>query len=153
MRPILALLLVLAGPTALRAQETCDVRSTVETVGDAAVFQQLMFCGDTDPVITLTCKPGANKVRARLPLGSPSKGPGEMLVVTFKIAGKPLKRRLRLIDEASAEITLEMNDPLWIALSASGTDIPAAMEDASTSIGIQGSSSKNFAEWKGMCGL
>jgi hypothetical protein len=153
MRLCLLLIAMLAVVSTASAQESCDVRSTVEERGKDMIFQQLMFCGDGDPVITLTCKSGSKTIKAGLPLSSFSKGKGETVVVELQIGGKTIKRRLRIVTQNDSEIALETNDPLWKALSTVGTDIPAKTDEYTTSIGIVAESKARFEEWKGMCGF
>jgi hypothetical protein len=148
---VLASMIMSCG-TAL-AQESCDVRSTFGMQAGNAVFQQLMFCGDSDPVITLTCKPGASKVKASLPIVGFTQGIGETITVALEIGGSAVNRRLRIVSATNSEISLDLKDALWAALSEIGTDIPVTWDDASTSIGLLEESRGNFEEWKATCGL
>jgi hypothetical protein len=152
MRAILAFAMA-ATPLAAAAQETCDVRSTVEAVGNAVVFRQLEFCGDADPVTTLTCTPGKATIRANLPVGDNAKGKGETQIVSMEIGGNMLKRRLRVTSETTSETTLDAADPLRAALLSPGTEIAIAADGFSTRIGVHPKSAGSLADWKVQCGF
>jgi hypothetical protein len=153
MRAILTFAVMLAGAVSVQAQESCDVRSTVEKIGSGIVFRQLMFCGDSDPVTTLTCTPGKPSIRASLPIGDVEKGKGEKQIVTMEIGGKPVRKRLRITSANTSEIMLESGDALRNALLSPGTDIPVTYETFSTSIGILKQSADSLADWKAQCGI
>jgi hypothetical protein len=153
MRAFIAICGFLVGAGPCLSQESCDVRSTVEAVGNTIVFRQLMFCGDGDPVTTLTCTPGKSAVRASLPIGDAAKGPGEIQIAVLEIGGKKMKKRLRITSETTSEAVLDVSDPLRKALLTPGLDIPVSTENFSTSIGILDDSAASLADWKAQCGF
>ncbi len=147
----IAFLLVLAAITPAAAQESCDVRSTVEDRGRTVVFQQLMFCGDADPVTTFTCTRGKKAIKVSLPIGDSAKGKGEAQSVTFMIDGKAMKRRLTVTSDQTSEIMLDPGDALWRALLSRSDDVPVQTDEFSTSVGLMDQVRKDFEEWRKLC--
>jgi hypothetical protein len=150
MRLLLGALLCLS-PTMSEAQESCDVRSTVENVGNTVVFKQLMFCGDGDPVMTFTCTKGKDGVRVSLPVGDFEKGEGETQKASFEVAGRTVRKQLRIVAEGQSEIVLEPDDALWKALAAPGVDVTVTTEGSTTSVGLIKESEESFLKWQAMC--
>jgi hypothetical protein len=153
MKRMFAIAILFLAPTPLWAQENCDVRSTVETRPGAIVFQQLLQCDDGDAIMTFSCKPGDRRVRVSLPYSSPTKGNGETLIADVQIDGKTVKRRFRVTSKATSEAMMEIDDPLWVALSAVGNTVQLSSEDGEGRAGLREEASASLDEWKQACGM
>lgn len=144
------------------AQESCDTKTKITTSNGRATFMQMEYCGDADLTTVFTCTKGSKKIKVVLPISAfdPDDQPGKSFKNTFTFDKLVTERTLKTVapvkggaGDGGAAITLDADDPLWIALLTPNLNVASVNNNSSTSVGTFEESRKKIATFKQVCGL
>ena len=142
------------------AQESCDVKHSFEKTATGGRFLQILQCGDGDGTTELICVKGAKTVHALLPLQPSDVKVGTKVEAIFTIGGKKITRTLTAAgpvkggsDDIGGVIILDVNQPLWKALSLPGTDIPTEADGGTLNVATVSGSRASMTKFRKACGL
>lgn len=156
---IFALILLSKLGFAAEAQgETCDstAKTTITTSG--ATFHQIVYCGDADLTMKISCTKLAKEVALILPAAAFEAKAGDNLVVKFQLPKKTVSKKVVVVNpveggagDMGISLSLGLSDPLWLALSKPGTDIYALEKESTGWIFIDKRNIKAFTTFKAAC--